>query len=374
MHPRTAILLLVVLTALTAVYLLTEAPERRPADSEQAESTEKELPTPDALVSTQRLRQDLPDETRNDADSGSPPSEPSGDPNAGKRLERGAAVQVYDGATGRPAYGFRYVIEFNDGDHIDATTDKNFVTVPLDDRRTAQIRIELEGYEPQTTELAVSRGERVRRVRIDLMPTLANTGIRLRLIQPDGQPVPQARVVVYRRPLGAAGSARTVLWERQTVRANGVYPLPELEPGDYMFEVFALSSQRGEPLPLQPQRHEVIWTGSGLVDDTVQFVAGCRMRLDVRTPAGAHENGIPLQVTDASGKRFDTVWVATVDGEPVRTENGVASPGVAELVSPLPPGRYTVRARLGGHEPAQATALLQVFAPPPTVVLSVGGR
>jgi hypothetical protein len=375
---RAVLLTLVLLAAVGAGALLlwpsgdaVAPPGTAPIETSRGTTSEqaRETPRERVVVEAPRTDQDPGGE------QAGAPEQPSAGPRVSPTTEPGVLLFAFDVSTARPIYGLRYIVE-RAATREDGSTERHFVRLPLADDERIDVRIEADGYEPKLVEaIARADGERIREIRVDLVPVQRGSAIAYRVLGPDSAPVTRVRLVAERRPLDAPRDrARETLWERETSRADGIYRLPDLEPGDYAFTLYAFATD-GTPKPYQPAVATQRWTGSGYVDQVVQFESGCLVELEVFSPDG-RPLGPDLSVRVVQGspeegteRTFDAVWASQVDGRWLRAIGTLPATAKARLEGALPAGSWRIEVRGPGSASASQELYLEAGQPTRSVRL-----
>ena len=224
-----------------------------------------------------------------------------------------------------------------------------------------ELLLECRGYEPQERRqlLAASVGAEPLRLDLFLAATARATGVRFAVRDDTGAAVERLQVACYR--LGDAvvwqpGDApflpdakATPLWQRQTSAPDGVFQLPDLQPGRYTVELAAL--QADDTLrPLQPAYRSFALSGLNAIDEQVDLRSGTVLTLQLAFSTGApldprqlHGVGVRLRLQD-DDRPID--WVTTA---PPRLCSSDAMPAAGPIRArlALQPGNYSVEIRIG---------------------------
>ncbi|MEZ6038650.1 MAG: hypothetical protein R3F29_14300 [Planctomycetota bacterium] len=223
---------------------------------------------------------------------------------------------------------------------------------------TGELRVEAADHQPfaDATFVVPDTGAAPRQLEVFLDGTIAATGITLRMRDAASQPVQHVRVDAWRIEPGQRETAWQLgpaLWARRADAADGNYPLPTLEPGEYGVRVLATDEQ-GELLPLLPYRRAFTVTGSnGFVED-VFLEPACALRVDFSTGGGevldpvAH-GAVTIGLQLAGAPQQPRLWSARdAAGKLHSAVDALPQPGTAWLAEPLPAGNYVLEVFVAG--------------------------
>jgi hypothetical protein len=225
--------------------------------------------------------------------------------------------------------------------------------------------VESEGYQPYSrAELLVpaSLSEPLR-VDVFMQPAMAGAGVQLIVMDTSQRPVTHIQVSAQRQ-VGASEPAPPPSWSRRGEAENGVYDLPQLDPGRYRLAVLAVDAD-GEILPLLPASRTVETTGSNAVTEYIELQPGCILTLELVDAAGAAvappADG-PLSIRLQPRDQVDaltTFWRVGAKAERVEGRDALPAAGPATVTEPLPPGEYTITVAAKGQVRARTTLSLR---------------
>jgi hypothetical protein len=166
------------------------------------------------------------------------------------------------------------------------------------------------------------------------------------------------------RQVGAGEPVPAPAWSRRGEAENGIYDLPQLDPGRYRLAVLAVDAD-GEILPLLPASRTVETTGSNAVTEYIEMQPGCILTLELVDAAGAAVMppadgplSIRLQPKDQADA-LTTFWRVGAKAERVESRDALPAAGPATAKEALPPGEYTLTVSAKGQVRARAALSLR---------------
>lgn len=275
---------------------------------------------------------------------------------------------------GSPLAAFRYVLVRADTSRSAERVEGHQADLPLPLGEPALLTVEAEGFEP-SAELTVelTAAEPQRRLPVVLVPYAAFTGIELRVRHLDGSPIDHLEVEANATGPDPATQPRT-LWRRRAQDDRGIYLLPDFKAGvSYLLRLRALTPD-GEVAPLVPHEETVVFAG-GREQRDITLRPGAFLTVTVLDPAGQLlGQEVNLRLVHPDGAAPLTRWRSEVRGERTDREDGLPAAAAARLVDPLPPGHYTLQARIADGPVTELAVVLSVVLAAdtePTVTIRV---
>lgn len=225
--------------------------------------------------------------------------------------------------------------------------------------------VESEGYQPYSRSELLLPATLSEPLLLDVFMQVAMTGAGVQLIAMDSSQQPVTHIqVTARREVAAGEPEPTPIWSRRGEAANGVYDLPQLDPGRYRLRVLAVDGD-GELLPLLPASRTVEVTGSNAVTEYIELLPGCVLTLELVDAAGAAvappADG-PLSIRlQATGQpdALTVFWRVGAKNERVESRDALPTAGPATAQEALPPGEYTLTVSAKGQVRGRASLSLR---------------
>lgn len=218
-----------------------------------------------------------------------------------------------------------------------------------------ELAVEAAGHVPFRLELTTPAASApARTIDVFLAEAGVATGIEIAAVDLAGAPVANVRVEAWRLPRGGelAGWHRgEPLWSRRAGDAEGIYVLPELEPGAYGIRLMATDAE-GLLRPLLPFRRTFGLTGSNGFVERAVLEPGCVPGLELVDAAGrpldprALAIGVDLRL--AGGPRVSRRWIQQNENGRFAADDAPPAPGACWLDEAVPGGLYRLTVDVAG--------------------------
>lgn len=203
---------------------------------------------------------------------------------------------------------------------------------------SANLLVEAEGFTPTRWEGQLAAGaESPVQIELFAQPAARNAGLTVIATDSYGQPVPTLRVQVT--PTSPPGSKP--LWLRENTTGDGRHILPELPPGTYTVDAWAVDTT-GFRLPLTTFRaRNVVFTGSEGIELNARLNPASLLEVIVQDNTGRHlGQEIGLKLSGPPGIVAPDTWIGMDRGYPLGQVRGLPCPGPAKLDGSLIEGSW----------------------------------
>jgi hypothetical protein len=238
-------------------------------------------------------------------------------------------------------------------DTLRGSVDGREVGLDLLPGAAGELAVEAEGFQPWLQQLVVPAvASEPLRVDVGLQRIASQSGVILTFTdEAAGTPVDRLRVEVWKLespaadPVPGTDPPGNPLWSRTREQPDGIYRLPDLQPGRYALLATAVDAD-GMPKPLQSFRSVLAFTGSEAIPLAASRPGGAVVRYTLSAADGSPRK-LRVRTRDSSGAGRAVLWRSkTPAGVSIATDS-IEAPGLAAPHEALPSGPWTIELLLG---------------------------